>query len=506
VRGRADELELVALQIHARDRLGYLLFRAGRAQEAVDAFEDAVTTAFRLGMEPLALDSLPRLVMVAAGKLGQFQRARAWSHVGKALVARFYPGSEAEAEMWNASGSALLREEVFAEAATELERADAMYAALHAEHPARVRTLQNIAWAQLLSDGAEAALRTGGRSTALAEKLYGATHPIVGKALCDRGELRIKANDNGGALQDLHRCISIIIADEGPRSPNLAMPWGGVALAELLLGNLDSATAAINAGFAVDFDKGSVELGGMLGRRAEIAFVRGDLEHARGDYQQSVAVRTERLGATSREARLASEQLAWVEIERGDLEAARSLVDPLAAAPPAVENKSELPLLQARLARIDGDPVSAEAALARARANGADASAVAIEASAIALAAGHAERALLTALVARPHAEATPYAFDAQLDVAVCRAATALGDLDAARDACARALAEAVATAPDHPRIADILVASAALEFADGNSDRARDLATRAVEVRRRTGQIGNRLAEAEQMVATATR
>jgi tetratricopeptide (TPR) repeat protein len=321
VRDRVDSLGFVALQVEARDRLGVLLVRAGRREEAATAFEDAASTAIALGVESLGLQSLSRLVTISGYELAQSDRARAWSRVGKAIAGRVDPGGAGEAEMWNASGASLLREGAFAAAAEELRRADDLYAAIFSDHPARVRTLQNIAAAQFWTDGPAAANATYDRAIELGEGLYGPEHPMLAPALLNRAQTRSRAADYEGALDDLQRARALYEEQGGPDAPDLAAVWAALASTENDLGHHDQALSAIDTALEMEQrirGSATIDAAQFTVTRAEILVALGRLDEARAAYEASIATQTALLGADHPETRISQEGLAAIVTPRAE--------------------------------------------------------------------------------------------------------------------------------------------------------------------------------------------
>ncbi|MBK6922541.1 MAG: tetratricopeptide repeat protein [Deltaproteobacteria bacterium] len=288
-----------ALIVRSRARVGALLERVGRHEDAERELTQAVLAAVELGEDAEAADAARRLAVVVALRLVRPAEGQLWARWAESLVERL--GEEGDlrgARMHNELGVmardlgrlddalahhtralAILRERLGPEhpdvalslnnlgttlvdlgrlddALASYEQARAIFVATFGEdHPDVANALSNEAEVYWRRGDLEQAAALMARVLAVNEAAFGPDHPRVAQSLTNLGVVTRSAKRPADAARQLERAVAIFERALGPDHPELANALGNLGDAERALGRLDDALAHHRRALAIIEEK-----------------------------------------------------------------------------------------------------------------------------------------------------------------------------------------------------------------------------------------------------------
>lgn len=272
---------------------GATLTRAGRDEEGLAAYRQALHHAEAAGHDPLAADIASSLVHTA-GVLDELERATLWAEYGRAKLAR--AGLERSAlalSLMAAEGVALRRAGQTARSIEVLEGALTVHAQTGAA-PAGV--LGDLYGALGLAYRAEASLERARETTeqavATRRELYGANHPLVGHSYYNLATIHLQMQDIEIASDVLDKARAIL--DQDPRAVKASLTVAallGPVLAER--GKLDAAHGVLADAVArarAVYPAESYELNPLLINYAKVQIKLGRAEDAVASAREGLAI------------------------------------------------------------------------------------------------------------------------------------------------------------------------------------------------------------------------
>jgi tetratricopeptide (TPR) repeat protein len=287
----------VATIAHARYKVGLAAEKLGRYDEAKTQLEAAFSAAGAAGLDFVALSAVDSLVYVVGDAQAKHEIGLAWGRVGEMLIERLGAQDDPDAASFANTMGGLHHNH------GELDRALAYYEraleiserALGPEDPEVPKALTNIATAYLDMGKYDESQAYFERALAGYEAVLGPTHPELGTTLNNAGNLYARQDRIADALAAYERAAVLV----DPGNPVLGALLYNTGNAHRRAGNDDRAISYYRRGLDL-WRRGLGErhpnVGIALQAIATMELERGELEAAREDIESALAISEAALG------------------------------------------------------------------------------------------------------------------------------------------------------------------------------------------------------------------